>query len=68
MGAKYRFSAQLTPWLEEGAAPYARPTESEHCRIYCPKELCYMSNSEFRFLANGQSRRYSYRLRGFCRP
>ena len=65
MGAKYRFTAELTPWCGD-QAPYSAPT-SERFQAYCPKELCYMSNGMFMFLSNGQSKTYSYHLRGFTR-
>ena len=68
MGAKYRFSAQLTPWAGPGGAPYADVVSAGRFSVRCPKELCYMSNSEFKFLSSGSSSVYSYHLRGFVRP
>ena len=66
MGAKYRFTAQLTPWLGVDR-PYENVV-SEDFRLRYPKELCYISNSEFKFFSNGGSRVYSYHLRGFVKP
>lgn len=65
MGAKYRFSIQLTPWGGVGE-PYSEPS-SPRFQAYCPKDVCYMANDMFMFLSNGQSKTYSYHIRGFSR-